>query len=65
MFSNNLFMENVNLNQEILNKLNQLIIDVEFIKESVGEVELTDFAKNELKISRQENENEYTSLEEL
>lgn len=59
------FMKNATLNQEILNKLNQIIVDVEFIKESIGETELTDWAKNELNISRQENEDECVSLEEL
>lgn len=58
-------MKETSLNQEILNKLNQIIVDVEFIKESIGEVELTNWAKNELNISRQENEAECTSLEEL
>lgn len=63
MFINSL-MEDTN--QEILDKLNQIQIDIEFIKENIGDDgELSDWAKNELAEAREESEDEYTSLEDL
>lgn len=53
------------LNGEIVRKLNQIQIDINFIKESIEEKELTSWARNELNASRKEDESESTSIEEL
>ncbi|MBI2004396.1 hypothetical protein HYS72_02940 [Candidatus Pacearchaeota archaeon] len=64
-------MENINLRSEDLKKL---IRDVAQIKEmliaekeekEMEEVELTDWAKNELEEARKEDESKYTDLEDL
>ncbi len=45
-----------NINQEILNKINQIQIDIEILKERINEdfeeIGLTDWAKNELAEAR-------------
>ena len=46
--------------------IKKLRIDVALIKSTLlNETELTDLAKKELKKAREENESEYTSLDEL
>jgi hypothetical protein len=52
--------------KDIREDLKKLIIDVALIKNAfLNEGELTDWAKEELKKARSEDENEYTSLDEL
>ena len=46
--------------------IKKLMVDVALIKNAfLDEGELTDWAKEELKKAREEDESEYTSLEEL
>ena len=46
--------------------IKKLIVDVALIKNAfLEEGELTDWAKDELKKAREENESEYTSLDKL
>ncbi len=55
-----------NINQEILNKLNQLQIDIEFIKENIEEDgELTEWAEKELDEARKRPNSEKISHEEV
>ena len=58
-----------NINQEILNKINQIQIDIEIIKERTNddfeEAELTDWAKNELAEARKIPDSELLSSEEV
>ena len=55
-----------NINKEILDKINQIQIDIEFIKENLGDdIELTDWAKNELAEARKIPDSEMLSLEEV
>ena len=52
--------------KDLKDDLRRLIIDVALIKDVLlEERELTDWAKKELKNAREENEEEYISLEEL
>ena len=56
-------MENVD--KEILKQLNQIRIDVEFIKQAIDDGELTEWAENELEEARRTPEEEYISHEEV
>lgn len=62
-------MEDANLNQEILNQLNQIRVDINFIKEKVAddfeEAELTDWAEKELAEARATPESECVSHKEV
>jgi len=53
-------------NQEILEKLNQIQVDISIIKEKLPqEEELTEYATEELEKARSEPRENYTSLEDL
>ena len=54
-----------NINNEILNQLNQIRIELNFIKEAVSDGELTDWAKTELVEARAIPESECVSHEEV
>jgi len=58
-----------NINQEILNKINQIQIDIEILKERINEdfeeIELTDWAKNELAEARAIPDSECVSHEKV
>ncbi len=60
-------MKNLQINQEILNRLNEIKIEIDFIKEKmpVEEIELTDWAKNELVEARKIPLSECVSLEDV
>jgi|AntAceMinimDraft_17_1070374.scaffolds.fasta_scaffold118511_2 hypothetical protein len=60
-------MKNLQINQEILNRLNEIKIEIDFIKEKmpVEEIELTDWAKNELAEARKIPLSECVSLEDV
>ena len=46
--------------------IKKLMIDVALIKETLlNETELTDWAKEELKMAREENESEYISIDKI
>jgi len=46
--------------------IKKLMIDVALIKETLlNETELTDWAKEELKMARKENESEYISIDKI
>ncbi len=52
--------------KDLREDIKKLMIDVALIKNAfLNEGELTDWAKEELKKAREEDENEYTSLEDL
>lgn len=52
--------------KDLREDIKRLMIDVALIKNAfLEEGELTDWANNELKKAREENENEYVSLDEL
>ncbi|MEK6935585.1 MAG: hypothetical protein AABW67_02265 [Nanoarchaeota archaeon] len=52
--------------RDLREDINRLIIDVSIIKKALlNETELTPWAKKELIIAREENEEEYTPLDEL
>jgi hypothetical protein len=52
--------------KDLREDIKKLMIDVALIKNAfLDEGELTDWAKEELKKAREEDEGEYTSLEEL
>lgn len=52
--------------KDLREDIKKLRIDVALIKSTLlDETELTDLAKKELKKAREENESEYTSLDEL
>ena len=52
--------------KDLREDIKKLIIDVAIIKSTLlNEIELTDWAKEELKKAREENESEYISLSEL
>ena len=52
--------------KDLREDIKKLRIDVALIKSTLlNETELTDLAKKELKKAREENESEYTSLDEL
>ncbi len=54
------------INQKVLDKLDKIQLDIEFIRESLGEdEELTDWAKEELEEARNEPADNYVSLEEM
>lgn len=51
---------------QIIQKLNEIQVDIEFIKEALAdEGELTDWAKNELEKARNEPEKSYVSINNL
>lgn len=55
-----------NINQEILSKINQIQIDIEFIRENIVEDEkLSDWAKNELTEARKIPDSECVSHEKV
>jgi len=54
-----------NINNEILNQLNQIRIELNFIKEAVSDGELTDWAKKELAEARAMSDSEMIPLEEV
>ena len=52
--------------KDLREDIKKLMIDVAIIKSTLlNEIELTDWAKEELKKAREENESEYISLNEL
>ena len=52
--------------KDLREDIKKLMIDVAIIKNTLlNEIELTDWAKEELKKAREENESEYISLNEL
>ena len=52
--------------KDLREDIKKLMIDVALIKNAfLNEGELTDWAKKELKRAREEDESEYTSLDEL
>jgi hypothetical protein len=55
-----------NINNEILNRLNKIEIDIQFIKENLEEDgELSEWAKKELEETRKTSEEEYISHEKI
>ena len=54
-----------NIDKEILKQLNQIRIDIDFIKQAVDDGELTDWAKEELDKARTADEEKYLSHEEV
>ena len=52
--------------KDLREDIQKIRIDVALIKKTLlNEIELTDFAKKELKKAREEDESEYASLDEL
>jgi len=52
--------------KDLREDIKKLMIDVALIKETLlNEIELTDWAKEELKKAREEDESEYTPFEDL
>lgn len=62
-------MNNIEFNQEILNQLNKIKIDVEFIKDRIEndseDIELTNWAEKELERSRKISNNNAISHEKV
>ena len=54
-----------NINKEILNQLNQIRIDINFIKQAVDDRELTGWAEDELNEARKIPDSEMIPLEEV
>jgi hypothetical protein len=54
-----------NINNEILNQLNQIRIDINFIKQSIDDGELTEWAEKELDEARKTPESEFIDIEEI
>lgn len=54
-----------NIDKEILNQLNKIRVDINFIKQAVDDGELTEWAENELAEARQIPDSEFISMEEI
>ena len=54
-----------NINNEILNQLNQIRIEINFIKQAIDDGELTKWAENELEKARATPEKEFIDIKEI